>query len=118
MHARQLGKVVAEQLVEMIDRAREYLEHIVAVAGGRVAFDDGGVRHHRGLEIGMGLEADPDLDEALHRETEGARAEARGIAANDARPFESAASRPAGRFGKAECPAQSGEGAASTLFRR
>src|SRR3546814_11694591 len=94
MHARQLGKVVAEQLVEMIDRAREYLEHIVAVAGGRVAFDDGGVRHHRGLAIGMGIEADPDLAEALHRETEGDRVEARGIAANDPRPLQPADSPP------------------------
>src|SRR3546814_5137870 len=90
----------------MIDRAREYLEHIVAVAGGRVAFDDGGVRHHRGLEIGMAIEADPDLDEALHRETEGERVEARGIAEDDARPFQSADSRPAGRFGKARSEEQ------------
>src|SRR3546814_15112703 len=66
----------------------------------------------------MGIEADPDLDEALHRETEGERVEARGIAANDARPFESADSRPAGRFGKADCLAQFGEGAASILFQR
>src|SRR3546814_15945890 len=89
MHARQLGKVVAEQLVEMIDRAREYLEHIVAVAGGRVAFDDGGVRRHRGLEIGMGIEVDPDPADALHRETEGDRLEARGLAPKYAQPFDS-----------------------------
>src|SRR3546814_10692043 len=65
----------------------------------------------------MGIEADPELDEALHRETEGERVEARGIAANDARPFESADSRPAGRFGKADCLGQFGEGAASILFQ-
>src|SRR3546814_9025693 len=86
VNAGQFGQIVAEQFVEMIDGTREQLQHIVAVAGGRVAFQHGGMRHHRGFEVRMRDEADANLDKALHLKTKREGIEARRIALTDT-PF-------------------------------
>src|SRR3546814_9273150 len=44
LDAGQFRQIVTEQFVEMVGRARENLEQIVAFACGRVALDHGGVR--------------------------------------------------------------------------
>src|SRR3546814_13558465 len=67
LDAGQFRQIVTEQFVEMVGRARENLEQIVAFACGRVALDHGGVREDRGFEIDMRVEAETDLDETLHQ---------------------------------------------------
>ena len=96
MNARQFRKVVPQKFVEMVDRSCEYLEHIIAVARGGVAFDDRGVGDDGCLELDMRVEIDPHFDKALHLEAERRGVEACRVAVDDPLLFEIADPRPAG----------------------
>src|SRR3546814_10005412 len=76
------------------------------------------MRHHRGFEVRMRVEADANLDKALHLKTQREGIEARRIALNDTPFLEAPDPRPARRFGEPDRFAQLRKGLASVLFQR
>src|SRR3546814_7403754 len=75
------------------------------------------MRHHRGFEVRMRVEADANLDTALHLKTQRDGIEARRIAMNDTPFLEAPDPRQARRFGEPDRFAQLRKDLASVLFQ-